>query len=447
LLGTYLKDGAFSCMNRRDFLKRIGQTAASAAVISGAPMIVPAEVVGRGKRPAPSNRIVMAAIGNGWMGASNISGFLNIDDVQMLAVADVYKPHLNLALQKINGRYGNTDCAGYNDFREMLNRGDLDAVTIAIPDHWHAIPAIMAAQKGLDIYGEKPLSRFVVEGRALVNAVQRYGRIWQTGSWQRSRDNFRQACELVLNGRIGKVTHVDVGYGGGLQDFDHVADQTAPTSPPSDLDYDIWLGPAPYEPYCRARTHKNWRLLLDYGGGLLTDWVGHHLDIAHWGLGLDRTGPIEIKGTGNFVPGLYDVPEHFDVHCTYKNGVKIRITDKFKNGTKFYGENGKWVFVTRGTIDANPKTLLNEQIGPEEIRLTRSTDHYQNFIDCVKSRQETLTPAEIGHRSASVGNLGLISILTGRAIKWDPDTETIENDQEATRLLGRSMRAPWTLTI
>lgn len=434
-------------MNRRNFLKRIGQTAAGFAALSGAPMIVPAEVVGRGKRPAPSNRITMAAIGNGWMGASNISGFLNIDNVQLIAVCDVDKQHLEEGVKKINGRYGNSDCRAYRDFREMYDKEALDAVTIALPDHWHAIPAIMALKKGMDVYGEKPLTRFITEGRAICEAVNRYGRVWQTGSWQRSRPDFRHACELVLNGRIGKVKHVDVGYSGGLIDFDKVGDKTQITAPPADLDYDLWLGPAPEEPYCRARTHKNWRLMLDYGGGLLTDWVAHHLDIAHWGLGFDRTGPVKIEGQGNFVPGLYDVPEHFDVTYTYANGVTIRISDKLENGAKFHGENGQWVFVTRGKIDANPKSLLTEKIGPGEHRLLRSTDHYQNFIDCVQSRDETLTPAEIAHRTATVGNLGLISILTGRTLQWDPETETIKNDNEATRLLGRSVRAPWSLSV
>jgi len=434
-------------MNRRDFLKRLGQTAAGAAAISGAPMIVPAAVVGRGKKPAPSNRVVVAALGCGWMGSGNISGFLNVDSVQLVAACDVFEPHLKSAVDKINERYGNKDCAGYKDFREMFDRDDLDAVMIALPDHWHAIPAIMAAQKGFDIYGEKPLSRYINEGRAMCDAVQRYGRIWQTGSWQRSRDNFRQGCELVLNGRIGKVHHVDVGYSGGLIDFSGLADQTTPGEPPADLDYDMWLGPAPWEPYTPARLHKNWRHLLDYGGGLLTDWVGHHLDIAHWGLGLDRTGPVEIAGKGSFKPGYYDVPEHFDVMCTYANGVTIRISDSLPAGAKFHGEGGKWVHVDRGSIDANPSRLIDDPIGTGEIRLTRSTDHYQNFIDCVKSRRETITPCEVGHRSASVGNLGLISILTGRTLKWDPDTETIKNDEAASRLLGRSMRSPWTLTI
>ncbi len=437
-------------MNRRDFLKHVGRGAAGIGILAGAPTIVPAEVVGRGKRPAPSNRIVMAALGNGWMGASNISGFLNIDDVQLVAVCDVFKPHLQAGIDKINERYGNKDCSGYVDFREVLLRDDLDAITTALPDHWHSIPAIMAAQRGLDIYGEKPLSRTVREGRAMCDAVNRYGRIWQTGSWQRSRDNFRQACELVRNGRIGKVHHVDVGYGGGHQDFEKTAHLNKPQEVPAELDYDMWLGPAPWEPYSPARLHKNWRNVLDYGGGMLTDWVGHHLDTAHWGLDYDHTGPIKIEAKGNFQPGLYDVPEHFDVHLTYDTGVTIRITDNSKevrSGATFRGEDGKWVHVTRGSIDANPKELLKETIGPEEIRLTRSTDHYQNFIDCVKSRQRTLTHCEAGHRSASVGNLALISILVGRTLEWDPKTETIKNDEEASRLLGRSMRSPWNLTV
>lgn len=434
-------------MNRRDFLKHLGRGAVGATVLAGAPTFIPAQALGRGNRPAPSNRIVMAAIGHGWMGGSNVNSFLNIDDVQLVAVCDVYKPHLQSGIEKINARYENKDCQGYRDFRELLQRDDLDAITTALPDHWHAIPAIMAMQRGLDVYGEKPLSRTIEEGRAICNAVERYGRVWQTGSWQRSRDNFRQAAELVMNGRIGKVHHVDVGYSGGLIDFSGLADQTTAQEPPADLDYDLWLGPAPWQPYCPARLHKNWRHLMDYGGGLLTDWVGHHLDSAHWALGLDDTGPVKIEGKGNFVPGIYDVPEHFDVMYTYANGLTIRISDSLEGGAKFYGEDGKWVFVTRGKIDANPKSLLNENIGPDEIRLTRSTDHYQNFIDCVKSRQKTLTGAESSHRAASVGNLGLISIATGRTLNWNPETETIKNDPEASRMLGRSMRAPWTLTL
>lgn len=434
-------------MNRRDFLKNVGRGVIGAGLVVNAPTIVPAEVIGRGKRPAPSNRIVMAAIGLGWMGSSNVNGLLNIDDVQFVAACDVYKPNLDAGVQKINDRYGNQDCAAYEDFRELFQRDDLDAVMTALPDHSHAIPAIMAAQRGLDIYGEKPFSLTVVEGRAMCNAVERYGRIWQTGSWQRSRDNFRIGCELVLNGRIGKVHHVDVGYGGGLQDFTDMGDRQSPTDPPEGLNYDLWLGSAPWQPYCDARLPKNWRNVLDYGGGMLTDWVSHHLDIAHWGLGKDRTGPVRIEGKGTFEPGLYDVPSDFDVLYTYADGVTIRISNHLPHGAKFFGEDDKWIHVNRGSIEANPKSLLNEKIGPEEIRLPRSTDHYQDFIDCVKSRRETLTPAEVGHRSASVGNLGLISILTGRTIHWDPDTETIRDDEGASRLLGRAMRSPWTLEI
>lgn len=434
-------------MNRRDFLKHLGRGAAGVGILAGAPMIVPAEVVGRGKRPAPSNRIVMAGIGNGWMGASNMSGLMNIDDVQMVAVCDVFEPHLAAGVKKVNDRYKNKDCRGYKDFRELFQREDLDAVMTALPDFSHSIPAIMAAQKGLDIYGEKPFALTIGEGRAMVNAVERHGRIWQTGSWQRSRDNFRQGVELVRNGRIGKVTHVDVGYQGGIIDFTKESDRWKPEDVPPGLDYDLWLGSAPWAPYAPARLFKNWRYVLDYGGGMLTDWVGHHLDIAHWGLDKDHTGPVRIEGKGTFDPGFYDTPAHFDVLCTYADGVTIRISDSLPHGAKFMGENGKWVHVDRGSIKANPESLLNEKIGPEELRLTRSTDHYQNFIDCVKSRQQTLTPAETGHRSASVGNLGLISILVGRPIEWDPDTETIKNDEEASRYLTREMRAPWALPV
>jgi predicted dehydrogenase len=434
-------------MNRRQFLKNMGRGALGVGAITAFPTIVPASVLGRGGRPSPSNRIVMASVGYGWMGSSNHNAFLTHDEVQLVATCDIYKPHLEEARDKANEAYGNKDCATYRDFRELFQRTDLDAVTIALPDHWHSIPAIMAAQRGFDIYAEKPLSHTLLEGRAMVNAVNDYGRIWQTGSWQRSRDDFYRAAMLVRNGRIGKVTHIDVGLPGGQKDFSGDGDKRNPQPPPSDLDYDMWLGPAPWEPYCPARLFKDWRYLTDYGGGMLMDWVGHHVDIAHWGVGLDRTGPITAEGTATLPANLWNTPVDFDLHYTYANGMTLRLSDSLPGGTVWHGENGKWIHVDRGLLKSNPSSILSEKIGPEEIQLIKSTDHYQNFIDSIKSRQETITPAEIGHRSASVGHLGMIALLTGHKLKWDPDNETFDNDPDATALLGRKMRSPWTLPV
>lgn len=435
-------------MNRRDFLKSFGGGIIGVSALSSLPTIVPAAALGRDGNTAPSNRITMGMIGYGWMGESNTSSFLALNDVQIVAMCDVYEPHLKKGKDTVDTQYGNKDCAAYGDFRELLERNDIDALMMALPDHWHAVPAIMALRKGLDVYGEKPIARTVKEGRAICDAVSRYKRVWQTGSWQRSRENFHKGAELVRNGRIGKITHVDVGYGGGLMDFEKTRHLDQPTDVPQGLNYDMWLGPAPYAPYCPARVHKNWRNLLDYGGGMLTDWIGHHLDIAHWGLGFDNTGPVEITGNGNFVPGLYDVPENFDVFCTYANGVTVRISNNLKPGCRWYGDNGKWIHVNRGSIEANPASVLNERIGAEEIHLPKSVNHYRNFIDRVKDRGQTLTHAESSHRAATVGSLGLISILEGgRTLRWDPEKEEFPNDAAANRRLTPHMRSPWSLEI
>jgi len=419
-------------LTRRTFLH--GAVAAAAI-----PAIVPSSVFGAG---AASNKIVMGAIGVGSMGRGDLGGFLGDARVQVVGVCDVDARHREQARGMVNGRYKNNDCKAYPDFRELIGRGNLDAVMTALPDHWHAIPAIAAAKAGCDIHGQKPFARSIREGRAMCDAVARYGRIWQTGSQQRSDGRFRFACELVRNGRIGKVRRVEVGLptgrGGG---------STAAKDAPKSLDWNFWLGPAPRRPYQGFGPHWNWRWIMDYSGGQLTDWCGHHVDIAHWGLGYDRTGPVEIEGKGVYpAEGLYDAPTEYNFTCTYKTGVQISVTNNRINpqGAKWIGEKG-WVYVRRGFIDAEPKRLLREPIGLGELRLYNSGGHKRNFIDCVISRKETICPAEVGHRSISVGLLGEIAMLTGRKIKWDPDTEQILGDPGADALLGRAYRRPWQL--
>jgi predicted dehydrogenase len=428
--------------NRRRFLKVAGAATAF-------PTIIPARVLGK---DAPSNKIVMGAIGLGGMGSGDLNGFLGDGRVQVVAVCDVDTKHQNRAKGRVDGRYGNKDCKTYLDFREMLTKHKLDAAMTALPDHWHALPAIAAAKAGCDIHGQKPFSRSIVEGRAMCDAVHRYGRIWQTGSQQRSGGQFRFACELVINGRIGKVHRVEVGLptGGG-------GGNTSPVTPSETLDWDRWLGPAPERPYQGFGPHWNWRWILDYSGGQLTDWCGHHVDIAHWGVGLDRTGPIEIEGKGVYpTSGLYDAPTEYNFTCKYKDGagistapggVEINVTNNKINaqGTKWIGDQG-WVYVKRGKIDAEPKSLLREKIGAGEIKLYDSGGHKKNFVDCIINRKETVCPAEVGHRSISVGLLGEIAMLTGRKIKWNPDTEEIINDPGASALLGRPYREPWKLS-
>ncbi len=424
-------------VSRRQFL---GATAGAVAF----PYIVPSSVFGAG---APSGKITMGCIGVGSQGSGNMNGFLEKGDARVLAVCDVDKGHRDAAKQRVDEKYGNSDCATYHDFRELIARDDIDALSLAVPDHWHSIPVIMAARAGKDMYGEKPLARTIHEGKMMVEAVHRYDRIWQTGSWQRSQENFHHACELVRNGRIGKVTRVEVGLPTGG------ATGNPPVSPvPEGLDWDFWLGPAPWRPFMKYggnAPHWDWRWIMNYSGGQLTDWAGHHIDIAHWGLGLEDTGPVEIEGKGVFPKdGIYDVPTEYKFTCKYANGVEMvvasdRLVPKGM-GAVWYGEKG-WIHVDRGRQATNPAELWNEKIGPGEMRLYESRDHQQNFLDCVKTRKKTITPIEVAYRSISVGHLGEIAMLLGRKVQWDPDKQVFVNDEAANRMLSRPMRAPWHL--
>lgn len=425
-------------LSRRRFLQR----AAAASSVFGVPVIVPASALGADGRPAPSNRITIGAIGTGGQGNGNLGGFLGDSRCQVVAVSDVDRNHAERTQRRVNEVYNNQACASYPDFRDLIARDDIDAISLATPDHWHAIPAILSAKSGKDIYGEKPFSHDLREGRAMVDAVNQYGRIWQTGSWQRSTGNYRFACELVRNGRIGKVQTVEVGLptgsGGGHAPF---------TDPPPDMDYDFWCGPAPWAPYSADRTHWNWRWQMDYGGGQLMDWIGHHGDIAQWGLGTETTGPVEFHPIrAEFPPtGIWDAATRYRIECTYASGVKLIVQNaegQHRMGAKWIGTDG-WVWVDRGGFDAEPKSLLKDTIGSDEINLYRSNNHIGNFIDCVISRRPTITPAEVAHRSASVGHLCVIAIALGRTIRWNPNTEEILDDPTATTMLGRAKREPW----
>jgi len=428
-------------INRRQFLKEASVAAAGTVAF---PYIISSSALGKDGNVAASNRIVMGCIGVGSQGTGNMRGFLGKKEVQVVAVCDVDKKNRDRAKQNVDSRYKNSDCKAYLDFRDLIERKDIDAISLALPDHWHSIPVIMTARAGKDMYGEKPLARTIHEGRAMTDAVNRYGRIWQTGSWQRSVWNFHRACELVRNGRIGKVHRVEVGLptGGGTDN--------RPVQPvPEGVDWDFWLGPAPWVPY-RGVMHWDWRWMMDYSGGQLTDWAGHHIDIAHWGLGLDHTGPVEIEGKGEYPKdGIYDAPTAYKFTCKYADGLTMVVANDRQQpkgmGTAWYGEKG-WIYVRRGNkLEAEPKTILDEKIGPNETKLYESRDHQQNFLDCVKSRKKTITPIEIAHRSISVGLLGEIAMLIGRKLRWNPEKEHFINDEEANRMLSRPMRSPWHL--
>jgi predicted dehydrogenase len=433
-------------LNRRQFLHG---TAGAVAGIVAFPYVVRSAALGKDGAVAPSERITMGCIGVGWQGGSNMEKFLGERDCRIVAVCDIDTKALQHAVDMVNETYGDKDCAAYSDYRELLVRKDIDAVSLGLPDHWHAIPAIEAARSGKDIFGEKPLSHDFREGRAMCDAVKRYNRIWQTGSWQRSEANFRFACELVRNGRIGKVHTVEVGLPAGHTDFAKTAGQEQIVPPPAELDYDRWLGPAPYTPYRPALLPKNWRWVLDYGGGQLMDWVGHHVDIAHWGLGFDKTGPLEIEGSGEYPKdGLYDSPTRYRLTAKYAGDVTMIIAGghgDIRSGTKWIGDKG-WVWVNRdNSLEAEPKRLLDERLGPNDIHLYESPGHWRNFLDCIKSRRETITPCETAHRSATPGHLGRIAMALGRKIRFNPETEEIIGDPVASEMLGRAYRSPWCL--
>jgi predicted dehydrogenase len=435
-------------MSRRRFTKGM-------AVAVGMPTFVPAVCLGNTRTPLPSNRITMGLIGLGSMGMRHVKGFLQEDDCRIIAVCDVDAQRQQAGVAEINKHYGNNDCLHYNDFRKLIEREDIDALCISVPDHWHCISALTGIRSGKDIYGEKPLARTIDEGKALVKAVNDYDCVWQTGSWQRSTAHFRFGCELVRNKRIGKLRRVEVGIGwgfnpgGGKPVVDRIAPQ-AVMSVPEGFDYQMWLGPAPLAPYTEKRCHWNFRWILDYAGGQVTDWGAHHIDIAHWGMGCDDTGPVEVEGKGLFpADGLWDAAYDYDFKSEYANGVTMHAgsTNHYPQGVRFIGSHG-WIHITRGGLKSNPENLLKEKIGPGEIHLPKPAGdhrrgHRRDFLDCVKSRARTITPVEIGHRSATVAHLGNIAMILGRKIRWDPLAEQIIDDPTANRRLGCAMRTPW----
>jgi predicted dehydrogenase len=431
-----------SNLNRRQFLKCAGAALAF-------PTIVPSRVLGA---DAPSKRITMGMVGCGNMGTSNTRDFLNHKDCQVVAACDVDKLHLSQAAGIINRHYQNKDCKTYHDFRELTARPDIDAVMVAVPDHWHELVEVEAAHCKKDIYGEKPLARTIAEQQAVVKAVQDNHCIWQTGSWQRSQAVFRKAAEIVRNGLIGDVTHVDVGLPGGNNNSGYEAKHMAPSDPPPELDYDFWIGPSKMMPYIQGRTHRNWRWNYNTGGGQLMDWIGHHCDIAHWGCDFDNSGPYELEGQGEFPPkdAVWNTSTKYRIELKYPRNITMTIAggyDDIRQGTKWTGTKG-WVYVNRGTFEASNEEWREFRDLPDELRkvkLYKSTDHQGNFLDCVKSRRPTITPAETAHHSAIPGHLGLIAMLVKRKIRWDVASERILDDSEASQLLTRPFRPPWKL--
>ena len=427
---------------RRDFLKRSATVATGALIL---PQIIPSTALGMGGKLPPSDRLVIGSIGTGSQGMSNMNDFLKLKDaVQFVAVCDVDSLRLAKAKDTVDLANKNKDCRMYGDYREFLEKEKLDAVSIALPDHWHGIIYSAAANKKLDVYGEKPICRTIQDGQTIVSAVKKNNIIWQTGSWQRSKPNFHRAVELVRNGRIGKIKYIEVGLPNGSKGIG-----TPPViEVPAELNWEMWLGPALKVPY-RGVSHWNWRWILDYSGGQLTDWAGHHIDIANWGAELERTGPVEISGEGVYPrDGIYNVPVEYDFRCKYANGIEMRVANSSRlvhgGGATWYGEKG-WINVDRGRLEASDPKILQEVIGANEIQIYKSDNHWQNFIDCVRSRKETIAPIEVAYRAISVALLGEIAMTTGQKIQWDPEKQEIIGNPMASRLLSRPYRQPWSL--
>jgi predicted dehydrogenase len=418
-------------ISRRQFLRGSALAAGAAFAV---PTIVPPSVFGAA---APSERITIGCIGVGNMGSSDLKAFKGNSNSQVVAVCEVDAQRLAEARELAGIDAGSC----YKDFRELLARSDIDAVTVVTPDHWHAPICIAAVRAGKDVYCEKPLTHTILEGRQLVNEVKHYGRVLQTGSQQRSSDNFRKACELVRNGYIGDVKTVIVG----LPNNNRTCEPTWQPQPvPEGFDYDFWLGPAEWAPYHKQRCHYEFRFILDYSGGQVTNWGAHHLDIAQWGLGMDNSGPVEMVGQGEFPQsGLFTTATKVYFEATYANGTKL-ICKTGGSNTRFEGTKG-WVDVKRGGLKTEPESLATQVIGPQEIHLYDSKNHHQNFLDCIKSRQEPIANVEVGHRSSTLCHLGNMSMLLKRPLKWDPAKEEFVGDDVANRMRWRPRRAPWNV--
>ncbi len=479
-----------SKLTRRRFLERAAAGAAAALCV---PTIVPSSVFGAF---APSGRINVGFIGLGNQSRMDLPAFLGNDDVQVVAVCDVNRGSNHYlqpdhflgrepGLKTVNDYYGKKTgvaeykgCDAYVDFREIIGRADVDAVTVVVPDHWHAIITVMAAKAGKDIYCEKPLSLTVRQGQAMVQAVRENKRVFQTGSMYRSNPYLRRGCEMVRNGRIGKLTKIvtDVNRNNAVSP----GPGWKPMPVPDGFDYDLWLGPAPLAPYHVDRCLYRFRFILDYSGGQITN-TGHHTnDAGQWGGGFDGTGPVEFEDAGAEWPekgSLYDTATKTHFRARHKNGVELECgtTDNLHALVRFIGTEG-WVDVSDIGIQADPASLLDTKIGPDEIHLRASSkehqddpltytdantemkpkdrlgamkyyvpDHVRNFLDCIKTREDPIAPVEVGHRSVSVCHLGNIAMRLKRKIRWDPDTQEIIGDDEAAGMLSRPLRAPWNL--
>jgi len=429
--------------SRRTFLKYACHGAAVA------PFILQARRAGA---VPPNQRITMACIGVGNQGGHDTRMFLADPRVQIVASCDVDLARAKAMAATIKDRYakqsgtgGYKGCEVTQDFRELIARRDIDTVMIATPDHTHAVIAIAAARVGKDIYCEKPLAYSIAEGRAICETVKRHGRVLQTGTQRRSVQMFRHACELVRNGRIGKLNVVRCIPGHGFGVRGTFTGQEPPEPVPTDFNYDLWLGPAPWMPYTPARCHFNFRWILDYGEGYISDNGVHAVDLATWGMGVDLTGPELIDGKATFpTNGIYDAPTDFEINYRYANGLKLVLASGEGFGVRFEGSEG-WLHMGGWDITASSEKILTSTIRPDEHHVRTGSLHHADFIDCVLSRRLPTTHPELGQRAASVCHLGYIACRLGRPLKWDPAREIFPDDANANRLLSRAMRTGWNI--
>jgi len=424
-------------MKRRKFIKAGGLATAAA--------VLPSSVFGKN---APSKQITFGFVGVGGMGTANIGRVLGLrgKGTRILAVADVDRFHREAAAAKVNKAQGNKDCVAVNDFREITRREDIDAIVVSTPDNWHALTALDAIRHDKDVYVEKPLTLTVREGQVLVEELRRHERVGQMGTQQRSSKSFRFVAELIRNKRLGKIRKIEVLIPANNK---FVGSTWEPQEIPKGFDYDFWLGPAPWAPFHRQRTHYQFRYNLDYAGGQTTNWGAHYLDIAQWALGMDESGPVEVEGFGIFPQsGLFTAPTRVDFTVRYADGtpmhVRTRTDGVYDGNIIFHGETG-WINVSRSKLVASDPKLLKTKFGAGDTRLYVSNNHMGNFLDCVRSRKHPVSDLAIGHRTTTVCNIGNIAMLLKRKLRWDPAKESFADDAQANRLLQRSMRAPWRL--
>jgi predicted dehydrogenase len=421
-------------ISRRRFL-------AEAAALGGFPLVVPGSALGLSGATAPGNRITVAQVGLGWIGETHLNAMLGRTDVHYVAVCDINRQRAEAVRDRINRHYAERSGAGAGagcdatgDFREVLARADLDAVIVATPDHGHGPIACAAARAGKDVYCEKPLSLTIREGREIVETVNRYGTVFQTGSQQRSNSfgPFRSAAELVRNGRIGKVVSVDVSTGDPPKPCDLPAEDV-----PGHIDWDAWVGQAPWRPYHAKLVDKAWRPYREFCAGGFGDMGAHHFDIAQWAMDMDTSGPVEVLAPD---PSAARPRVSF----RYANGSLVNHVSGNCLGLTFTGTEGR-LYIGRDGFWTDPASLKGEPLGPGDLRLYDSRDHHGNWLSCIRTRTACVADAETGHRTATVCHLGNIVYELGRSLTWDPAQEMFPGDEEANRLLGRSRRAACTV--